>query len=68
MDDYEQKEYKKNRKSEETTKLMNEQEDNYQSHFVENPFIHYREKVSNKQRDGKVILAGEDLEMEAAQK
>merc|ERR1719424_2090357 len=63
-----QVQYHKDKRLENMSKLIEEDADHLETHFVENPFIKLREKAANKNRDGKVILAGNDLEMEAQEK
>jgi hypothetical protein len=41
---------------------MNEDEDNLETHFVENPFIKMRERASMKDRESKVLLGQGELE------
>jgi len=57
---------RKNKKSDENTKKVNEiievDNDNLETHFVENPFIKMREKVSKRTMAGKRNLDGQDLE------
>lgn len=48
--------------------MIDANEDNLETHFVENPFIKIREKASKKDRESKVIMAADDLEMQAAEK
>lgn len=68
MDGGQQVEYKKKKKMSSVNQVIEADEDQLETHFVENPFIKIREKVAKKQRDGKVILAADDLEMQAAEK
>lgn len=65
MDGGQQAQYKKEKRLESVSKVIEDDQDNLETHFVENPFIKIREKAARKNRDGKVILAGDDLEMEA---
>lgn len=44
---------------------MKENEDNLDTHFVENPFLKLREKTSAKERAGKNILGAKQLEQDA---
>lgn len=61
---------KKNKKFDENKKKVDEiievDNDNLETHFVENPFIKLREKVSKRTMAGKKNLDGQDLEQDAA--
>lgn len=67
MDGAQQVQYQKDKRLEGVTKVIEGDADQLETHFVENPFIKIREKAAKKEREGKVILAGDDLEMEAQQ-
>ena len=60
----------KNKKLDSNKQKVNEMievdDDNLETHFVENPFIKMREKVSKRTLAGKKNLDGKDLENEAA--
>lgn len=46
--------------------MIDVDDDNLETHFVENPFIKMREKVSKRTLAGKKNLDGQDLEIDAA--
>jgi len=45
--------------------FIEKDEDELETHFVENPFIKIREKASRKQLDGKNVMGAEDLQEDA---
>lgn len=45
--------------------MMEVDDDNMESHFVENPFIRVRERANRKHLDGKNMLRADNLEDEA---
>ena len=42
--------------------MVEDDEDNLETHFVENPFIKIRERAAQKLRDGKVMIGEKQLE------
>ena len=56
MDGEQQTEFKHNEVKGKVNKVIEDNEDNLQTHFVENPFLKMREKATEKERAGKVLL------------
>ena len=67
MDGQQQLEYHKKKKQEVVDKAIEQDDENYETHFVENPFIKIRERAAQKNRDSKVMMGEEDLQMQAKQ-
>jgi hypothetical protein len=63
MDGEQQVEYKKSKKVDKINEAIDADDETFETHFVENPFIKIREKATKKNRESKVILAADDLEM-----
>ena len=47
------------------TDFIEKEEDELETHFVENPFIKIREKASRKQLDGQNVMGADDLQEDA---
>ena len=56
MDGAEQLEYKLQANRDKVNKIIQNDDDQLETHFVENPYIRLRERASQRQRDGKVRL------------
>lgn len=50
-------------KREKVTKMIEAEEDEFESHFVENPFIKLREKAATKTLHGKTHLGAADFDV-----
>ncbi len=56
MNDEQKVEMINQRRKEQISKVIHNDDEHFETHFVENPYIKLREKASNKMRDGKVRL------------
>jgi len=56
MDGAQQLEYQKQTRTDQVSKVIEDDADDLETHFVENPFIKMRERASQKDRDSKVMM------------
>ena len=62
LDGMQQAEQLLKKKRAQINKVVEDDEDNLETHFVENPFIKIRERAAQKLRDGKVMIGEKQLE------
>lgn len=68
MDGAQQLEYQKQTRNDQVSKVIEDDADDLETHFVENPFIKMRERASQKDRDSKVMMGQTELEQDSAMK